>query len=215
MHGIVSAHSPRISTFACAPARLLRKAPEASSLRLYSIYPIPILSSLRLHPCVSSYTSMRDGHRSPTDAAREGSEHSHLNPCVRRSPGRPCCTSGTIVENILNIPGLKPNITHAGRVRDEHGSVRDGSLSSPTKRRSRESSITVRPCGTLAGSVLELRMHISVARIDELLLHMVCYLGRRLRHDDCLNVKSILPRQRAERQGGSESAGHESGRGQA
>ena len=58
-------------------------------------------------------------------------------------------------------------------------------------------------------------LHISGGRIGELLLHMVCYLDRRLRHADRPSAKSILPRQRAERQGGSESAGHESGRGQA
>ena len=63
-----------------------------------------------------SYRSMRDGDRSPADAAREGSEHSHLNLWMRRIPGRSCYTSGIIVETVPDIPGPKPNITHAGRV---------------------------------------------------------------------------------------------------
>ena len=50
------------------------------------------------------YTSIRDGHRPPADAAREGSERSHINPCVRRSPGSSCCTSGNIVESIPKNP---------------------------------------------------------------------------------------------------------------
>ena len=64
---------------------------------------------------------MRDDDRSPADAAREGSERSHLDLCVRRSPGSSCYTSGSIVEITPDIPGPKPNITHAGRICDELG----------------------------------------------------------------------------------------------
>ena len=66
---------------------------------------------------------MRDGHRSPMDAAQESSEQSHLNPSTRRVMCWSCYTSGFIVEIIPDIPGPKPNISHAGRLRDTHGSV--------------------------------------------------------------------------------------------
>ena len=83
-------------------------------------------------PLPPSYTSMRDGDRSPADAAQESSEHSHLNPSSRHFLGSSCYTSGTIVEVMADIPGPKPNISPAGRVSDTHGSVRDGSLTHAT-----------------------------------------------------------------------------------
>ena len=70
-------------------------------------------------PLPPSYTSMRDGDQSPADAAREGSEHSHLNPSARHFPESSCYTSGIIVEIILDIPDPKPNINQALSVRDE------------------------------------------------------------------------------------------------
>ena len=96
-------------------------------------------------PLPPSYTSMRDGDRSPADAAREGSERSHLNPSERHIPGSSCYTSGTILEAVLDIPGPKPNISHDGRVSDTNGSVRDGSLTHATDAVLSESSITVQP----------------------------------------------------------------------
>ena len=48
-------------------------------------------------------------------------------------------------------------------------------------------------------------MRASSTRIDSLLLHMACSLGRRLRQAERPSAKSILLRQRAARQGGSES----------
>ena len=90
-----------------------------------------------------------------------------------------------------------------------------GSLPCLTDRCSRESSITVQPCDGLARSVLEPRMYASSTCIDERLLHMACHLGRRLCHADRPSAKSILARQRAVRQGGSESIGHEPGKSQA
>ena len=147
--------------------------------------------------------------------AREGSERSHLNPSTRRVLCWSCYTSGCIVEITPSIPGPKPNISHAGHLRDEPGSVLCGSLPCLTDRCSRESSITVQPCDGLARSVLEPRMRASSTCIDERLLHMACHLGRRLCHADRLSAKSILARQRAVRQGGSESIGHEPGKSQA
>jgi hypothetical protein len=104
MHRPQCSRDHRISTFACAPAWQLRTVPVGRVSRSHPIYPIPILSSLKLHSWLTSYTSIRDGHRPPADAAREGSERSHLNPCVRHSPGSSCCTSGNIVESIPKDP---------------------------------------------------------------------------------------------------------------
>jgi hypothetical protein len=58
-------------------------------------------------------------------------------------------------------------------------------------------------------------MQASKARIDQLLKEVACHLGRRLRHADRPSAKSILPRQRTERQGDSESFSNEPGSEQA
>ena len=81
-------------TFTCAPARLLRTVPVELVSRAHSIYPIPILTSLGINSWPTSYTSVRDGHRSPMDAAQESSEQSHLNPSTRRVLCGSCYTSG-------------------------------------------------------------------------------------------------------------------------